>query len=256
MDVLKLVVALVVLGVLSGALVVMLQSGLESGCVATLSVHGGISLDGANDLFSSEPSARSIVNQIHGWQDSASPVLFLDVNSPGGSAVASQEIFEALRESDKPTVAYLGEVAASGGYYVAAGTDKIVAHPDTITGSIGAVADVTNYADLLDKLGVRQFSIKSGELKDIGAPYRNMTDAEKTLLQELIDETAGNFRSDVETARDGKLTPAYNVTRDARILSAKQALSAGLVDEIGSRAVALKRAAELGNLSFDGRVPE
>jgi protease IV len=256
MDVFKLMVALLVLGILAASLAMVLESSVQGACVSVLSVHGGISLDGADGLFSSEPSARLLVDKIHQWQDSSSPVLFLDINSPGGSAVASEEIFFALRESKKPVVAYLGEVAASGGYYIAAGSNVIVAHPDTITGSIGAVASFTNYQDLLDKIGVRQFSIKSGQLKDIGAPYRNLSLQEEQLLQEMIDETAENFRNDVEAARAGKLSASYNASRDARILSAKQALASGLVDEIGSRRSALKKAAKLGNLSESGRVPE
>lgn len=248
MDLLKLVLVLVVLAVVAGVLTVGVQSVVQSSCVSVLDVHGVISLDGEASFFSAQPGSRSLVKQIKDWQESSSPVLLLDVNSPGGSAVASKEIYDVLLESEKPVVAYLGEVAASGGYYVAAGSDFIVANPHAVTGSIGAIADVVNYQGLLEKLGVQQDVIKSGELKDIGAGYRNLTTQERQLLQGLIDETFQNFRADVEKSRAGNLTGFYQETLDARILSASQAKKAGLVDAVGSRQSALEKAATLGGL--------
>ncbi|MBI4360546.1 signal peptide peptidase SppA [Candidatus Micrarchaeota archaeon] len=251
MDLLKLVLVFVVLAVFAGVLAVGVQSAVQSSCVSVLDVHGVITLDGEASFFSAQPGSRALVEQIKNWQESSSPVLFLDINSPGGSAVASKEIYDALSESEKPVVAYLGEIAASGGYYVAAGSDFVIANPNTITGSIGAITDVVNYQGLLDKLGVTQEAIKSGQLKDIGAGYRNLTAQERLLLQGLIDETFQNFKADVEKGRQAKLTAFYQETLDARILSASQAQKAGLVDAIGSRQSALQKAAELGGLNAE-----
>lgn len=251
MDLLKLVLAVVVLAVVAGVLAVGVQSVVQSSCVSVLDVHGVITLDGESSLFAVQPGSRDLVQHIEDWQDSSSPVLMLDINSPGGSAVASKEIYDALMETDKPVVSYLGEVAASGGYYVASASDYIVANPNTITGSIGAIAGLFNYQGLLEKLGLQEDAIKSGDLKDIGAPYRNLTVQERQLLQGLIDETFQNFKTDVERGRQGKLTAFYQETLDARILSASQAHKAGLVDAIGTRQSALKKAAELGGLDAD-----
>ncbi|HLD75769.1 MAG TPA: signal peptide peptidase SppA, partial [Candidatus Norongarragalinales archaeon] len=191
------------------------------------------------------------ISSIEKWDASSSPVLLLEVDSPGGGAVASKELYDALRSVKKPVVAYLGEVAASGGYYAASATQYIVANPNTLTGSLGARAEILNYEQLFQKIGLRSESVQSGRLKDIGAGYRNMTPEERSILQGIIDELKGNFQKDVETARAGKLTPQFQTVLDSRVLSAKQALTAGLIDQVGTRKEALKMAAELGGLADD-----
>ncbi|OIO28252.1 hypothetical protein COX86_01485 [Candidatus Micrarchaeota archaeon CG_4_10_14_0_2_um_filter_60_11] len=118
-----------------------------------------------------------------------------------------------------------------------------------MTGSIGARATLLNYRDLFDKLGLAEDTIKSGELKDMGSGYRNLTDSERAILQGFVDEAFANFKADVEKGREGKLTAQYPEVLDARILTASQALRAGLVDEVASRQRALEKAAELGGAS-------
>ncbi|MBI5226748.1 signal peptide peptidase SppA [Candidatus Micrarchaeota archaeon] len=251
MDFLKIIAILIAILAFTTAGAWAFQTASESSCVSVLHIDGPIGLYPA----SGQASARDIVQALESFQSGSSKALLVEINSPGGSAVASTEIYDALRalnESGKTTVGYLSEVAASGGYYSAAGTQYIVANPNTITGSIGAVTDVTNYEELLNKIGVQQYAIKSGALKDIGAGYRNMTLAEKALLQELITETAGRFVTDVRAGRSGKLTEAFEPLLDARIISAKTALNAGLVDQIGSRKDALIKAAALSGLQTDG----
>lgn len=192
--------------------------------------------------------------------DSSVGAVLLEINSPGGGAVASKEAYDVVRASKKPVVAYLGEVAASGGYYVASGTDYIIANPNTLTGSIGGKIELLNYGDLMGKLGVRVDSIQSGESKDVGSPYRNLTDAEKTELQAIINESAANFVSDVRQGRGARLNNAlFNEYLDARVLSAKMAKQAGLVDAVAGRREALRIAAAMGNVTYDskdGGVPD
>lgn len=247
MDALKIFLGLLVLFVAVTALALGAQSLASAGCVSTLSISGEISLEGPS-LFSSTPSARTWIEKIKTWESSSSPVLLLDINSPGGGAVASKELYDALMASKKPVVSYLGEVAASGGYYAAAGTDFIVANPHTLTGSIGARAEILNYEQLFQKIGLRSESVQSGRLKDIGAGYRNMTTEERAILQSIIVELHQNFIKDVKEGRGANLTPAFEQVTDSRVLSATQAKAAGMVDAIGSRKDALQKAGALGNL--------
>ena len=207
-------------------------------CIGRIKIAGEITYDGSSGVFG-DPSANTpgeIADLLKEAKEKENikAVLF-EVNSPGGSAAASKEIFDSISDFEKPNLAYMTEVAASGGYYVAASTDYIIANPNAITGSIGARATFLNYEGLFEKIGLREETIKSGELKDIGSGTRNLTEEERKLLQALIDETLQNFRRDVEIGRKGKLN--YNIYQealDARILTASQARRAGLIDEIGN----------------------
>lgn len=233
-------------------------AGGGAGCVGIVRLQGEIVSEGA--LLSGEASPDELISALEkAGEDSSVGAVLLEVNSGGGSAVASKEIYDALREMKKPSVSYLREIAASGAYYAASGTDYIVSNPNTITGSIGARATLINYEELFNKLGLRQENIKTGELKDIGEGHRNLTEKERLLLQALLNETFENFRADVQAGRQGKLNPAlFQEALDARILSAKQAQRIGLVDEIGGRKQALLKAAQLANLSVQdaGEVEE
>jgi protease-4 len=227
-------------------------------CVGVIRLDGEISDSGGQFFSSQSLSDRFAAALGEANSDSSIGSVLLVINSPGGSAVASKEIYDEVAASKKPVVAYLGEVAASGGYYVASGTDYIVANPNTITGSIGARATLLNYAELFTKLGLRTDTIKSGELKDIGDGSRNLTGAERLVIQSLINESFDNFRADVEAGRNGKLNKKlFASVLDARLLTAKQALSAGLIDGIGSRRTALEKAASLGNVTVEkGESPQ
>lgn len=234
-----------------------LGSGFFDGkCVGVIRVEGEIVASGS--LVSGAASSQDIARAIESaGEQAAVAALLVEVDSGGGSAVASKEIYDALYEFEKPSVAYLREIAASGGYYVASASSYVVANPNTITGSIGARTTVINYEELLNKLGLRQENFKTGELKDIGEGHRNLTQKEREILQALLNETFENFRADVEAGRGERLDkPLFEEALDGRVLTAKQALAAGLVDEIGGRKQALARAAELANMSTAGRIPE
>jgi protease-4 len=232
-------------------------SSFGSTCVAVIPVEGEITYSaGQSDgvlPFSAGASVTSTdlteqFKEASRREDVAS--VFIDINSPGGSAAASKEAFDALRAVDKPTVAFISEVGASGGYYIAAGADDIVANPNALTGSIGAVFGILNYEQLFQKLGVRQEVIKSGALKDIGSGARNLTGEERAVLDSLIQETFQNFKDDVVEARGDRLQmPLFNRVLDARILSARQAKDAGLIDGISNREGALRHAAVLGGMT-------
>jgi len=178
--------------------------------------------------------------------------LVLRIDSPGGSVVAAQEIYRELnkrRERDGLVVlASLGNVAASGGYYVACATDRIIASPGTITGSIGVIASWTQYDELLRWARLKNVVIKSGEFKDAGNPAREMTEAEHRHYQALVDELHGQFVAAVAESRG---LPEDDVARlsDGRVVSGDTALELDLIDEIGNLSDTLERAAELAGLS-------
>ncbi len=216
-------------------------------CIARIQLNGEIAYSSSGGLFASETTAEELMQEIEkADEEGRVGAILLEVNSPGGSAVASKDLFDALQNAKKPSVAYLKEVAASGGYYVASAADYIVANPNTVTGSIGARTSLLNYAQLFEKLGLKEESIQSGELKDIGAGYRNLTEEERGILQELILEIGDNFAEDVYAAREKKLDKTlFSKYLDARVLTASQALKAGLVDEIGGKADAESQAVTL-----------
>ncbi len=184
-------------------------------------------------------------------RDDVGAVVFV-VNSPGGSVVATREVYNAVHELEKPKVAYFREIAASGAYYVASGTDYIISDPDALTGSIGVVATSAEMSGLLEKIGVNVTTITSGRHKDIGSPYRNMTSEEEQILQALVDEVYEEFRAVVVENRRGRLNMAlFDEVTDGRILSGRQAAKVGLVDKIGTKKDAIMKAADLANMSYE-----
>jgi len=162
--------------------------------------------------------------------------LVLRINTPGGTVTASDVIYRELmlfREETKvPIVAALMDVAASGGYYVALAADRIVAHPTTVTGSIGTIMITANVEGLLQKIGVAANTIKSAEHKDMGSPFRTLTSEERAIFQSVIDELQRQFVAKVVERRHLSESAARALA-DGRIYTAPQALETRLVDAIG-----------------------
>ena len=230
-----------------------LTPSLEGRCVAVVNLDGPIVADGTAPslIDSGTPGSNDIASSIESinQRDDVGSVLLV-VNSPGGSVVGTREIYNSLKDLDKPKVAYFREVAASGAYYISTGTDYIVSDPDTLTGSIGVVTTVTDLSGILNTLGVNITEIKSGPYKDIGSPYRNMTPEETAIMQGIVNEIYGEFKNVVIENRGKRLNMAeFDNTTDGRILTGTQALQAGLVDQVGTENDAILKAAELGNIS-------
>jgi protease IV len=192
--------------------------------------------------------------------------VILKVDSPGGEVLASDEIAGAIRkfqkDSRKPVVVSMGSLAASGGYYVSAPSQWIVANELTITGSIGVIMHGLNYRGLLDKVGVLPQVYKSGKFKDMMSPEREpdqITPEERQMMQSLIDETYGKFKDVVEKGRHSsydshkgegrELKDEWADYADGRILSGKKAYDLGFVDELGDFETAVDRAKKLAHLS-------
>ncbi len=177
--------------------------------------------------------------------------LVVRIDTPGGGVAASQEIYEGLRryreETGRPVVASLGGVAASGGYYVACSADRIVANPGTLTGSIGVILTFVNAEGLLDRVGIRFRSIKSGPMKDEGAFWRDLTEQEQAVLQGMVDDVYEQFIDAVVGGRKIRREEIL-LLADGRALSGRQAYQAGLVDTLGDLAFALDEARRMGGL--------
>ncbi len=196
---------------------------------------------------------RSLLDQAEA--NPAVKALVVRVNSPGGSVVASDEIYNAFRAYEKPMVVSMGDTAASGGFYIACGGDYVMAHPDTLTGSIGVISQFFNAEELLEKVGVDAIVITTGEFKDIGSLYRDMTQEEREIWRAILDQVYEDFVAVVADARDLPEEDVREVA-DGRVFTGQQALEMGLVDGVGTRQTAIDKAAELGEIEGDPRIIE
>ena len=193
--------------------------------------------------------SNNTIQQIKKYTDDKSiKAIVLRIDSPGGGVAPSQEIYSEIlkvrKNSNKKVVASMGNLAASGGYYIACASDKIVANPGTLTGSIGVIMTFSNIEELMKKIGMKTEVIKSGKFKDIGSPVRRFTEEEKKLIQGVIDDVYDQF---VHAVSDSRSMDVHKVKElsDGRIFTGKQAFEIGLVDELGGLEDAVKLAAEL-----------
>ena len=188
-------------------------------------------------------------------KDDSVKAIVVRLNTPGGGVGPSQEIYEEVRKirGKKVVVASMGALAASGGYYIACGADKIFANPGTITGSIGVLMQFVNVKDLIEKIGVKGFVIKSGSFKDTGSPVREMSPEERKLLQNVIDNVHSQF---VNAVVEGRKLPREDVLAiaDGRILSGEQAKELGLVDVLGNQEDAVAEAGKMAKIEGEPRV--
>ena len=180
--------------------------------------------------------SSAAIEEIHQYlEDGGVKAIVLRIDSPGGGVGPSQEIHrEVLKaKQQKKVVVSMGSVAASGGYYIACASDLIVANPGTITGSIGVVMEFTNLEELLKKIGVKGVVIKSGEYKDIGSPFREMTVDERKIMQDVIDNVNQQF---IQAVAEGRKLDRNKVAgiADGRIFTGEQAQRLGLIDRIGN----------------------
>lgn len=180
-------------------------------------------------------------------EDENVKAVVLEINSPGGGVTASermyQDILDFKESSGKPVLASMGTTAASGGYYIATATDEILAGETTLTGSLGVILQLPNFTETADKIGFKQNIIKSGEFKDMGSSFRDITPQEREIFQEIVDENYDEF---VEVIVEGRALPEERVRElaDGRIYSGKQAEELDLVDELGDLEEAARSARE------------
>ena len=196
---------------------------------------------------------KSVVSQLKRYGDDSSiKAIILHIDSPGGGAAASEEIYREVRrlrdEKHKRIVASIETVGASGAYYVASATNKIYANEASIVGSIGVIAEWYNYGDLLKWAKLKEITLKAGEFKDTGSPTRDMTPAEKAYMQGLIDDMHQQFIHNVAVGRrvdDGQIKSIA----DGRVWTGKQAIDMKLVDQIADFQAAVQDTAKSVGIS-------
>ncbi len=193
---------------------------------------------------------RTDLNQAQ--NDPTVKAIILSINSPGGSAVVSDQIYQHITQfkhsSNKPVIASLGDTAASGGYYIAAAADKIVANPASLTGSIGVIMEFYDASGLLRNIGVSPEVVKSGTYKDMGSFTRPATDEERAILQSVVDEAYGQFVDRVAEGRNMERETVMALA-DGRIYTGSQAKDKGLVDELGNLNVAVDLAKDFAGIN-------
>lgn len=212
----------------------------ESNQIALVRIEGVI-------LDADEP-----VDQLRTFSENeAIRAILIRIDSPGGAVVPSQEIYDEVRkiraEGRQKIVVSMGSVAASGGYYIASASDRIIANPGTLTGSIGVILEMPNFEGLMKKIGVESTVIKSGPHKDLISPFRKLGDQERTILQRVMDDVHDQF---IQAVADGRGLEKNTVAAiaDGQVFTGRQAKDRGLVDEIGTFEDAIKVTGELAGI--------
>ena len=220
--------------------------------ISVIKLDGVISDSAGSSFFRDLTSSSSVLDLIiKATKDQNVKAIVIRINSPGGTVAASQELYKAVinARKKKPIVITMGDIAASGGYYISSAADAIFANPGTLTGSIGVITSYLNFYDLLNKIGIKGVVIKSGSYKDIGNPTRPMTPEEKKILQSLLDDTYDQFLSDVSKGRNIQKSTIAKIAQGL-IYTGKQAKKAGLVDYLGDYNQAVKYTQKLAKERF------
>ncbi|MFH2050686.1 MAG: signal peptide peptidase SppA [bacterium] len=226
--------------------------------IGVMSSDGDIGFAGLGDKVGiiemngviNEESGRPVIKQIEKWTDNKSiQAMVIHINSPGGGVAISQEIYDAIKRAseEKPVVAAMASVAASGGYYIACAADRIIANPGTLTGSIGVIFQFHTAEGLMEKIGVGTETVKSGELKDVGTYSRSMTKREELMLRSVVMDTYEQFVGVVAEGRGMAVDDVYPMA-DGSIFTGLQAMNLGLVDTLGGLKEAVDLAANLANM--------
>ncbi len=206
--------------------------------ILLIPLKGVITGQSAKKFFQETPSIVDSVKQQleQARNDTDIKAVILEINSPGGGITASDIIYKKVLEfkekTNKKVIVCMQDVAASGAYYISAAADKIISHPTTITGSIGVIMPLINIANLVEKYGIEDNSIKSGDMKSIGSPLKKMSDAERKVLYDIVDEMYTRFVNIIAVGRNMKIEDVKKLA-DGRIYTGKQALDNGLVDQLG-----------------------
>jgi protease IV len=225
--------------------------------VGIVRVEGAIDMIGASSLMGMTRGAEGIISRLDEMENNGDiRAVVVRINSPGGTVGASQEIYEKLwklRKKNIPLIASMGEIAASGGYYVASACNYIVANHGTLTGSIGVIAMSPNLKKLFEKIGIDMQVIKSGRYKDILSSFRDISPEERQLIQEIIDSSYRKFLKDVARGRNMNESDIQPVA-DGRVMSGETALKHKLVDMLGTFEDAVDKARKMAKLPEDSPV--
>lgn len=220
--------------------------------IAWIKIRGVIA-ESDNQSPWARPSSASYISKSvrEAAKDKNVKAIVLDINSPGGTVASVQDIYSEIlsaKEQGKKVVALFRDVAASGAFYIAMAADKIVAEPGTITGSVGVIMQAGNVVGLFDKLGIQVTPITSGKYKDMGSAYRPMTEAEKALLQDMVNDTYSQFFAVVKAGRPNVTPEDLAEYTDGRVFTGQRAFNLGFIDKLGGEETARLLAGELAGL--------
>lgn len=225
--------------------------------VAVIPLHGTISLSQGTGMLAEQSTTPQNFKDMleRAGRDGSIKAVVVDINSPGGSVVASDEIAMAIEEFEKPTVAWVSEMGASGAYYVASSCDYIVADRAGIVGSIGVISIFPEYSRLLEKIGVNMTVIKGGEFKDFSTGFRPLTDEEKAMMEDIVEDIYDQFLTIVADNRN--LSKSYvKSVADGKVYTGTKAKELKLVDQVGGREKAIEIAAHMGGIEGEPKVVE
>ncbi len=223
--------------------------------IAVIEVKGVISLDETDGFFSTSTTTPEKFKRFFekALADEDVKAIIIEINSPGGSVVASDEIANMIKKANKPVVAWIGEMGTSGAYYVASACDYIVASKGSLTGSIGVISVFTDYSGLLKKLGINVTVIKAGKYKDMGSGYRPLTEEEIEMLENISYQIYELFIEEV--AENRNLSKEYvKKIAEGRLYTGIQAKEVGLVDDVGTKEYAIEVAKKLANITKEPEV--
>lgn len=234
-------------------LVEVLIEGEGTDKIAIIPIKGVITAQTTKRLIREIPSVvNSVKKQLQQAQDDNDvKAVILEVDSPGGGITASdiiyKEILDFKERTKKKVIVSMQDVAASGAYYISVAADKIISHPTTVTGSIGVIMPLINITDLVQRYGIKYASIKSGDMKDIGSPFKKMSVEEQAVLHNMVDEMYTRFLKIISEGRDMEIESVRKLA-DGRIYTGTQALHNGLVDQLGYIEDAITVAKEMAGL--------
>jgi len=222
--------------------------------VLVVPIKGVISSSSSSSLF--ESSGLNLDSTLKSLkkakEDNTIKAVVLEINSPGGTVIASRELANAVKNLDKPTVAVIREVGASGAYWVASSADVIIADELSITGSIGVISSYVQFSKIMEEYGITYERLTAGSYKDLGSPYKELTQNERNILQSKLNIIQGVFINEVKENR--QITDLNRVSTGEFFLGV-EAKELGLIDKFGDRDTAIEEAKTLANLK-DPRIIE
>lgn len=230
------------------------DSGFSSGKIAIIDIQGVLYNSTPKGFFKAGENPLAALHERldRAEKDNAVKGIILRLNTPGGTVTASdamyREIMRFKKQTGKPVIILMMDVAASGGYYIACAGDHIVAYPSTITGSIGVIMQLVSIDGLLSRVGVDATAITSGKNKDIASPFKKMTPEQRQILQNMVNDFYSSFRTLVKNARPKIPADKLDTATDGRIFTGKQALQIGLVDQLGDLHDAFNTAKKLTSI--------
>ncbi|MEW6620171.1 MAG: signal peptide peptidase SppA [bacterium] len=229
--------------------------------IAVVHIYGAITLsDDVGGLYKPFRGTQYIIDQLKKFKKEPNiAAVILRINSPGGTVAAVQEIYQQIQElkkAKKKVVVSIGDISASGAYYIACGADKIVANQGSLIGSIGVIMTLPSIHGFLEKVGVKFNIIKSGKYKDIGSAFKEMNEEEKVILQGVIDNAYNQFFNVVAENRPEIKKEKLMSLADGRIFTGEQAKEVGLIDELGTYEDVIKFTAKLANIEGEPVVVE